>query len=87
MRDYLNPKTSAKDVAEIQKALEELIRRGAWPNWEVEFNEAVSRCPRRRKLRHLVAESGLSGGAGCAHCGVADLAGGAGKGQAASAHD
>jgi hypothetical protein len=43
VRDYLNPATKPEDVAEIQAALEQLIRRGAWPNWQVEFNEAVEK--------------------------------------------
>jgi hypothetical protein len=40
---YLDPKTSAEDVQLILPVLVELIERGAWPNWQVEFNEAVEK--------------------------------------------
>jgi hypothetical protein len=47
VRDYLNPKTKAEDVQVIQEALVELVERGAWPEWRVEFGSAVEM---RRRL-------------------------------------
>jgi hypothetical protein len=38
---YLNPATPEEDAAEINAMLVEIISRGAWPNWQEEYEDAV----------------------------------------------
>jgi hypothetical protein len=48
VREFLSPATPPDEVQLIEEALIHIIRRGAWPNWEREFNAAVEarRCIR-----------------------------------------
>jgi hypothetical protein len=41
VRDYLDPSTPNEEAQQIHAMLCEIIERGAWPNWEEEYEAAV----------------------------------------------
>jgi hypothetical protein len=44
VQSYLDPTTPPDEVEMINEALVYIISKGAWPDWQREFNEAVERC-------------------------------------------
>jgi hypothetical protein len=44
VRGYLDPTTSPDELQELRDGLIDLIRSGAWPNWQQDFNAAVEGC-------------------------------------------
>jgi hypothetical protein len=42
---FLDPATSPEEARSISDTLVRIIQRGAWPNWQEEFNAAVERAP------------------------------------------
>jgi hypothetical protein len=41
VRDYLDPSTPEAEAVQVHAMLCEIIERGAWPNWEEEYEAAV----------------------------------------------
>jgi hypothetical protein len=55
VRDYLDSSTPDEEAEQIHTMLCEIISRGAWPNWQEEYEEAVQAAIAGRKVVPLRA--------------------------------